>query len=157
MFILSERDEDPAGAFRRYRDYLRENESRFPPGAYALASSDWYFDFRQHECPHDAWLQWAKVEEPSAGERHENRSVALSVSLLGAYHDGIIELRYPKVFEYRFNSVALEGGHRDWRYDEFRVNEKGQLIHEIEWCGHRDTGSWIVVASDIEYKWSPFQ
>jgi hypothetical protein len=157
MFILSERDEDPAGSFHRYRDYLRENESRFPPGAYALASSDWYFDFRRHECPHDAWLQWAKVEEPAAGERHENRTVALSVSLLGAYHDGIIELRYPRVFEYRFNSAALEGGHRDWRYDEFRVNAEGQLIHEIEWGGHRDTGSWLVVASDIEYKWSPFQ
>lgn len=127
------------------------------PNAYALASSDWYFDFRRHECPHDAWLQWAKVEEPSAGGRDENRTASLSVRLLGAYHDGVIELRYPRVFEYRFNSVALEGGHRDWRYDEFRVNEKGQLIHEIEWCGHRDTGSWLVVASDIEYKWSPFQ
>lgn len=157
MFILSERDEDPVGAFSRYREYLEENKGRFPPGAYALATSDWYFDSRNHECPHDAWLEWAKIEEPSEGERHEKRSVALTIKLLGAYHDGVIELRYPKAFEYRLNSVSLEGGHRDWRYDEFRVSSDGYLVHEIAWCGFKDTGSWLIVASDIEFKWTPHQ
>jgi hypothetical protein len=51
--------------------------------------------------------------------------------------------------------MSLEGGHRDWRYDEFRVNEEGRLVHEIEWGGRKDTGSWLIVASDIEFKWSP--
>lgn len=157
MFILAaQRDEDPTGSFRRYREYLKENEGRFPKAAYSLATSDWYYDFRRHECPHDAWLERAKIEEPATGERHEHRAVTITIKLLGAYHDGIIEIRYPRVFEYRFNSVALDGGHRDWRYDEFRVNDAGQLIHEIEWCGFKDTGSWLIVASDIEFKWSPY-
>jgi len=155
MFILSERDEDPASAFRRYRDYLKENESRFPVGAYELVTSNWYFDFRRHECPHDSWLEYVKIEEPSKGEHHQDRTVALTTRLLGAYHDGIIELHYPRVFEYRFNSIALDSGHKNWRYDEFRINENGLLIHEIEWCGHKETGSWVIIASDIEYKWTP--
>lgn len=157
MYILSERADDPGVAFARYREYLKANEYHFPPGAYALATSDWYFDFRQHKCPHDAWLEWAKFEEPSEGDRHERRTVSLSINLLGAYHDGTIELRYPRVFEYRLSSAALDGGHRDWRYDEFRLDERGRLVHEIEWCGHKDTGSWLIVASDIEYTWSPFK
>jgi hypothetical protein len=39
---------------------------------------------------------------------------------------------YPKVFEYRFSSVSLEGGHRDWRYDSifkfFAVDAMSGLV-----------------------------
>jgi hypothetical protein len=157
MFILAaQRNKDIAESFRRYRKYLDDNRDRFPPAAYALAMSDWYFDPQIHSCPHDAWLEWVKTEEHSTGERHEIRSVAITIRLLGAHHDGIIEIRYPKVFEYRFHSLALDEGHRDWRYDELRLNEKGHLIHEIEWDGWRDNRSWLIVASDVEYKWTPF-
>lgn len=156
MFILSDqRDDDPIGAFDRYRDYLKSNQTRFPKSAYELATSDWYFNFGRHECPHDAWLELIKIEEPSSGKRREIRTVAITVRLLGAYHDGIIEIHYPQVFAYRFNSCSLDGGHRDWRYDEFRVDDSGHLVHEIEWCGRDNTGTWLIVASDIEFKWYP--
>ena len=156
MFILaSQRDVDPDGSFRRYREYLEENRVRFPKGAYELATSDWYTDFGRSECPHDAWLEWVRVDEPSTGERHEIRTVSLTVSLLGAYHDGTIEIHYPRVYAYHFNSSSLDGGHRDWRYDEFRVDDEGRLVHEIEWCGFEDTGTWLIIASDIEFTWKP--
>jgi hypothetical protein len=85
------------------------------------------------------------------------RTVAITVRLLGAYHDGIIEMHYPRVFEYCFNSTSLDRGHRDWRYDEFRVSDEGHLIHEIEWCGSQDIRSWFIEASDVHFKWSPFE
>jgi hypothetical protein len=158
MFILEEqRNKDLIASFRQYRKYLVDNCDRFPSTAYALATSDWYFDFQRHECPHDAWLEYARVDERSTGENHEVRSVAITISLLGAYHDGTIEIHYPKVFEYRFNSFALDGGHHDWRYDEFRLNERGQVIHEIEWNGCRNSSSWLIVASDVLFKWRPFK
>ncbi len=158
MFILAaQRDIDPSGSFTRYREYLHANESRFPRSAYQLATSDWYMNPEYHECPHDAWLESLQVEEPTAGARHEIRTVAITVRLLGAYHDGIIEMHYPRVFEYAFNSTSLDEGHRDWRYDEFRVSDKGHLIHEIEWYGLNDTASWLIEASDVHFKWSPFE
>jgi hypothetical protein len=54
VFILSAdgRDEDVVGAFRRYQDYLQSLKDGFPPSAYALATSDWYFNFNDHRCPH---------------------------------------------------------------------------------------------------------
>ena len=156
MFILSaQRDDDADAAFANYRAYLAANKTNFPQRAYALATSDWYLDFRYHHCPHDAWLEQLAIDESSSGERHEIRTVSITIKLLGAYHDGTIVIHYPQVYAYRFNSVSLDAGHRDWRYDELRINEHGQLVHEIEWCGAHDTGTWLIVASDIDYRWIP--
>jgi hypothetical protein len=156
-FVLAAdgRDEDAVAAFRRYRDYLRPLRNAFPPSAYALATSDWYFNFADHRCPHDAWLETLDLRELSSGERGEGRSLSLSLRLLGAYHDGYIELRYPRVLSYGLNVSHGQHGHCDWRYDELRVSDQGDLIHEIEWCCARATGVWVIEASDLEFRWVP--
>jgi hypothetical protein len=154
-FILAAdgRDDDVVGAFRRYHDYLQSLKHAFPPSAYALATSNWYFDFNDHRCPHDAWLETLDLRELPSGERGGERSLSLTVRFLGAYHDGLIELRYPRVFAYRLNIDHGAAGHRDWRYDELRVSEHGNLVHEIEWAGAGDVGVWIIEASDLEFRW----
>lgn len=154
MFILGDqRDDDVVGAFSRYEAYLKENQTGFPESAYSLATSDWYFGFSDHRAPHDAWLESVEIFEPSQGERQETRAVSISIRLLGTYHDGFIELNYPKVFEYRLATGTLGRGHGDWRYDEFRLKEEGQLVHEIEWASYKGSHSWLIVASDVEHKW----
>ena len=101
-YILSaERDADVVDAFDRYRTYLAENADRFPPGAHALATSSWYFDFSDHRAPHDAWLEALSVLEPGTGARSEKRSLEIWIRLLGAYHDGHVEFRYRDVVRYR--------------------------------------------------------
>ena len=145
----------PAAAFRAYDEYLAANRDRFPRSAYALATSGWYYDPRDRRCPHDAWLEELRVEEPASGERRERRTVALRVRLLGAYHDGHIDLYYPRVFRYQLDLEDGEWGHRDWRYDEFRLTEGGRLLHEIEWWGPDRTGRWLIEASDVEFTWLP--
>lgn len=156
MYILGEeRDKDVAGTFSRYREYLDANSQRFPESAYELATSDWYFGATDHKAPHAAWLEKFTVSEPSSGDRSEVRSVELRIRLLSAYHDGYIEFYYPKVFEYQVSANHLGQGHGDWRYDEFRVNDAGQLIHEIEWATFGAVNSWKIVASDVRHIWSP--
>jgi hypothetical protein len=113
----------------------------------------WYFDFSDHRCPHDAWLEQVTVSETGTGATGEERAVSLSIRLLGAYHDGHIQIRYPRVFSYRVEGLDGARGHRDWRYDEFRLSERGHLLHEIEWWGSQPTGTWLIEASDIEYEW----
>jgi hypothetical protein len=156
-FILAAdgRDDDVAAAFQCYRAYLQSMREVFPPSAYALATSDWYFDFRNHRCPHDAWLDTLSLFESSNGERSRQRSLSLNVRLLGAYHDGYIELHYPQVFCYAFNIKRGEYGHRNWRYDEVRVSRQGHLVHEIEWWGADENGVWVIEASDLEFRWVP--
>lgn len=142
-------------AFRRYRAYLEARRSDFPPGAFALAASEWYYDAGEHRCPHDAWLESVTIEEPATGARLENRTVAIRIRLLGAYHDGRIELYYPRVYSYRLELGDGEQGHCDWRFDEFRLNDEGHLLHEIEWAGLCETSRWMIEASDVEFTWHP--
>jgi len=136
-----------------YRDYIRENESRFPPGALSLAQSEWYYGFSDHRAPHDSWLEWAKFEEPASGERDEVRNLGLRLRLLGAYHDQWLEFFYPKVFAYEMSSEDSAVGHGDWLYDEFRISPKGNLLHEIEWAGKAGSNGsrWLIEASDVEF------
>ncbi|MCP5522441.1 MAG: hypothetical protein H7A46_12930 [Verrucomicrobiales bacterium] len=158
-FILSaQREPDFLGAaFEHYRAYLAAHAEAFPAGAFALATSDWYFDFRDHRCPHDAWLESLSVNEPASGERNECRATEIRVRLLGAYHDGFIEFRYSRVFRYTMAAPAAERGLGDWLYDEFRVSPDGRVIHEIEWAGFGEgpESRWLIEASDVEFEWIP--
>jgi hypothetical protein len=138
--------------YRRYQAYLAAEQERFPAGAYALATAEWYYDCTDHRCPHDAWLEVVELSEPDTGARREQRTLALRVRLLGAYHDGHVEFRYPKVFAYELAAPGGEQGHGDWLYDEFRLTEAGRLLHEIEWA---HGGRWLIEAADVEFVWIP--
>ena len=156
MFILgNERDDDVESAFDSYTKYLKENSNRFPTSAYKLATSTWYFGFSDHKAPHDAWLEKIVVSEPATGERNEVRKTSITINLLSAYHTGVIEFHYPEVYEYQLSGLHIQQGLGDWRYDEFRINDKGQLVHEIEWASWGASNSWVIVASDVHHKWVP--
>jgi hypothetical protein len=153
-FILAaQRDHDPVGAFERYAAYLDSNRNRIPPSALALIDSDWYFGFEDHRAPHDSWLQDIRISESRPDDEDSPPGITIRIRLLGAYHDGVIELTYSGVVSYSLQTPDLTRGHCDWRYDEFRISEAGHLIHEIEWCGATDTGRWLIEAKEIQHSW----
>lgn len=155
--LFADDDEAPRAAFDRYQRYLRGVRDRFPAGAYALATSDWYFNSSDHRCPHDAWLEELVVSE--RGSAKGARGVDIRIRLRGAYDDGHMELRYRDVVRYRcelWPKDLREGrGQADWRYDEFRLSDSGLLLHEIEWWSDQPTGTWLIEAADVEYTWIP--
>ena len=128
---------------------------RFPPNAFELATSDWWFNFNDPNCPHDAWFEQAVIREPSTGERQEIRHTELELTLLGAYQDVRIWITYKGVTGLNIGAAGLNEGHGDWRYDEFRLTDEGLLIHEIEWARYKTQSTWIVTAKDIEYRSGP--
>jgi hypothetical protein len=147
-----------ASAFDRYRAYLASVRGRFPRGALELATSDWYFNSSDRRSPHDAWLERVSISRLGSGDRGERREVTVAIRLLGANHDAYIEFHYRDVVRYRIElgpGGASGGGHRDWRYDEFRLGPTGGLVHEIEWWGREATGTWLIEAADVEYRWQP--
>lgn len=159
MYVLSEQldiDDDPNVPFRRYAEYLEQNRAKFPTAAYTLASSGLLLNGSDPRCPHDGWLEWAKFEEPSEGERREIRSLSLRIRLLGAYHDRFIELFYPQVFSYAMSNSHSAAGHLDWRYSETRLSDQGNVIHEIEWAGPPGMEArWMIEASDVQLETFP--
>jgi hypothetical protein len=152
--LAKQRDKDAVEAFRNYREYLWRNQNAFPVGGYELAHSEWYFNFGDHKCPHDGWLKKIEIIENAEGERQQYRTVTIRITLLNAYHSGEIIFMYPEVYSYSLGASHVFQGHDDWRYDQFRVNEKGHLIHEIEWAGYGAANSWIIEANDVVYAYS---
>jgi hypothetical protein len=78
---------------------------------------------------------------------------SLSLQLLGAYHDRILEFTYASVLSYSLQVPAAGRGLGDWLYDEFRLSKRGTLIHEIEWDGfpHEPGSHWLIEATDVEF------
>ena len=157
-YLSKEREADVAGSsYRLYQEYLHLHRDVLPASAFALGTAAWYYDPRDHRCPHDAWFENIVIAEPARGSRHEQRRTSIRIRLLGAYHDGFIEFYYPEVFSYTLLAPESTKGLGDWHCDEFRISPGGHLIHEIEWAGFpRHEGSrWIIEASDVEFSWLP--
>lgn len=154
-YLTKERDQDVVSAYRRYQEYLREHERDFPPGAFALATAEWYQNPNDHRCPHDGWLENVIISETRESNKKHNTTI--QTRLLAAYHDGYIEFSYPRVFTYLFESASCAGGLGDWLYDEFRLSPGGHVVHEIEWAGSAASkvSRWIIEASDVEFRWIP--
>ena len=75
-----------------------------------FATEAWYCNPSDHRCPHDSWLDAVDVREFAEGARHERRKSAITIRLLGAYHDGHIVFRYTGVTRYTIDSSACADG-----------------------------------------------
>ena len=158
MYVLTEQlhaDGDPNLPFKRYGRYLERNKARFPASALKVATGS-ILNGGGRLCLHDAWLKWARFEEPAKGKRHQVRSLNLRVRLLSATHERQLELFYPKVFAYTLANLAAASGHYDWRYSELRLSKSGNVIHEVEWAGPPGVhATWVIEATDVRLRSLP--
>lgn len=109
-------------------------------------------------CPHDAWVKSLTIREPAIGARQERRQLELHVRLLGAYHNGHIELVYHDVYCYTLTAPAKDEntqrrdiGHGDWLIDEIRLSEDERVVYEVQ----LERGYWLIECADLEYRWHP--
>lgn len=158
MFIL-ETDENNKiicgdSAFSKYFEYLEKNKDMFPRKAHEFASARWHYDFDDHRCPHDSWVESICVNEPSSGDRNEIRVIDISIKLLGAYHDGWLTLLYQNVKKYNFFYEHADNvptiGHGDWLIDELRLSDNGLVVHEIVFSNN---ARWLIECSDMHFDW----
>jgi hypothetical protein len=154
-------DYEPAthlAAFQKYRRYLESVRDRMPPNAFEFAFAPWHFDSDDHRCPHDTWVESLTIKENASGSRSQYRNIQIDLRLLGAFHDGHLELSYKEVKKYElitpseFEMPPYNVGHGDWLADEVRLSDEGLVIHEIEFArGSR----WLIECRDITFKWCP--
>lgn len=138
-----------------YSSYLETIKARLPPRARIFAEAEWHYDFKNPKCPHDSWVEKVILTEPADGETKADRGLQIKVILLGAYHDGLIELSYFGVYSYEMRGNAgatgprLRRPHGDWLIDEIRLSEDGKVIHEIRF----QRATWLIVCEDLSYNW----
>jgi hypothetical protein len=102
-------------------------------------------------------MEALEISEPATGERHEIRTTAATLRLLGAYHDGHVVLRYLGVQSYSLTAESSAAGLGDWLKDEFSFSADGLVVHRIHWSGrgpHREA-VWVFKAREITYEWLP--
>jgi hypothetical protein len=130
-------------AWRRYREYLTTVADHLPPCAREFALAEWHYNYQDSRAPHDAWVESLAVYETATGVRQEIRQAHIKLRLLGAYHDGHIEIEYLNVKRY---SIGCEfPAHGDWEQDEIRLSDEKGVIHEIEIGGT----NWLIECEDI--------
>lgn len=140
--------------YDKYRKYLKSISDSLPISAREFALAEWRLSPSFHECPHDSWVEYLKIYEDASGERRQNRVLHIEVRLLGAYHDGFLDLKYKNVTQYALSKTDNWEDHGDWLYDEVRLSENKLVLHEIEF--HSQT-NWLIECKDIEFVWTPFE
>ena len=147
--------EEVVQSFRNYSAYLESVRELLPKSAYEFATAPWHYDYSDHRCPHDSWLESLTISEPAAGSRREERHIEIATRLLGAFHDGYLELTYFAVHTYSLAGMSQAGSaaaHGDWLIDEVRLSEKNLVHHEIVFRG----GSrWLIESGDVKFRWAP--
>lgn len=130
-----------------YPAYLAEVRERLPPGARAYAEAPWHYDFQDHRCPHDMWLESLEFVERTTDERP--RRVDAVLRLFGSYHDGHLELRYAGVTGYTATMALGPRGHGDVMIDEIVLADDGRVSHEIAF----EDGTWALTCEDVTATW----
>jgi hypothetical protein len=143
------RNFDPIDAreiWREYQDYIGTVRTRLAPSAYEYAVADWHYDATDNRSPHDGWIETVKIMENVDGEV-DARSIGITITLLGAYHDTRLRYKYTGVKTYSLNKKLslsdsrYQQGHGDWIVDEITLSESGFVRHEIELFGG---ASWMI-------------
>ncbi|HMW02814.1 MAG TPA: hypothetical protein PLL06_16100 [Acidobacteriota bacterium] len=143
--------------WKAYHHHLQQIAKKLRPATREFALAEWHYDPTDHRCPHDAWLEGITLREIAGDEDKQHRRLQLSIRLLGAYHDGYLELTYDGVISYCLDFPAIDlrsrpnQGHGDWLVDEIRFSDRGKVLHEIEWAhGPR----WYIECDDICATWT---
>ena len=140
-------------AWARYQAYLARIRSRLPEKAYDFATAPWHYDPGDHRALHDSWVERVVVSEEAAPEKQGKRKLRIVVRLVGAYHDGHHELHYSGVTAYQLGLASgspdsVPRGHGDWLFDEVRLSESGNVLHEIVFSSG---ARWTIECASLEH------
>lgn len=148
-------------ALSEYRNFLRSAGSKFPKEVFEFALADWHYDGSDSRCPKDSWLvSMNLIESPNSGEM-SIRHNAVELKLLGANHDGHLQITYHNVADYclsRNQTSVRDGmtldftGHGDWLIDEFSLSSEGKVVHYIEFS---NSTLWEIHFETLCYDWIP--
>lgn len=137
-----------------YQSYLASIKDKISLSPHGFIFEDWYRNCDSHRCPHDSWLDRIVVSED------DNNEVNIELKLLGAYHDGYIFFRYSGVKYYkldRHSTSVIKSSHGDLRYEEFRLDDEGYLVHEFDWYTLDENAIFLIACESVSYSWEPIE
>ena len=149
-------DEIHQQRWKDYHQHLESKRNKMTDTLQEFAFAGWHYDFTDHKCPHDGWLENLNMVEKVVNDKdgNEARLIDISIKLLGAYHDLYIYLEYYRVKTYCFDQPRRDSvfphnrsTHSDWLLDELVIEGKKNYIHKIIWSSG---ATWYIHFEDIK-------
>ena len=145
--VLHKSIDEALQSCKAYEAHLNEIAPKLPEATRTFVLAPWYHNWNHHDCPHDSWLMDFTLK--AAVKNDEDRTLDLTLNLLGAYHDRILTFNYRNVtlcgFEIQKQRRQNTG---DWLYDEFDVFEYGFVSHEVLWQFGKP---WKIISERVEF------
>lgn len=156
-----------------YDEYVKKVAGQIPEAARAYATASWITDRTDSRCLGDAWFQSLVITESA---QESCRAINISLTFLGAYHDGHMIFNYKNVKGYSANinlcaaGSAVIGANSEIQIEDFRSDKshpvwhQNALIDEVLWLeesrlvSHEillEYGRILIVAEDFMYEWRP--
>jgi hypothetical protein len=83
-------------------------------------------------CIHDAWLLSSIISEASIeSPKLKPTRFGLEISFLGGFEDRILKYSYGDIVSYHFETPDRISAHSEVYFDEIRLSEQGNVVHEI--------------------------
>lgn len=139
-------------ALDTYFRYIGSVRAQLTPSAYAFASDLEHYRLGSRHSLHDALVRKIEIGDAATSLRGVRGPLMIRLSLLGPYHDCVMQLTYKRVTEYaitgRDSKAANLGIHGDIRRHELHACEKGLMEHEIQF----NSGTSLrVVCGDLKF------
>lgn len=159
---FSDELEQKKSAWNEYQLYMNTIKDFLPQTTTDFALAEWHYDATNHQCPHDSWVEKLNITEVMQQNDIKKRQINITIMLLGAYHDGHIELDYKNVSEYKLDNTESQqyreyrkyAGHGDWLIDEIYRSDSGKVIHEIIF---RWGVEWKIECDEVTFNWKPIK
>ncbi len=137
--------------FDDYFEYIDSIQKELPINVYKFASNWDMYSLESRSSLHDSWLLNISIEELRDNPKKRFDSCNISVTLLGAFHDRKICLKYLNVSKYLLNSDLSSDStqEKDLTVHEFRLNKNNQIEHEIQFS---NDSSLEITFADMDYE-----
>jgi len=57
----------------------------------------------------------------------------------------------------RHPASVVKSSHGDLRYEEFRLDEEGNIIHEFDWYSLDENAIFLIACKSVAYQWEPMR
>jgi hypothetical protein len=139
-------------ALDTYFRYIGSVRSLLTPSAYAFAADLEHYRLGSRHSLYDALVRKIEIGDAATTLRGVRGPLMIRLSLLGPYHDCVMQLTYKRVTEYaisgRDNKTATLGIHGDIRRHEVHAVDNRLIEHEIQF----NTGTSLrVICGDLKF------
>jgi hypothetical protein len=139
-------------SLQEYSAHVDSWKDDLPTSAYEYAKAIWHYDMRDARCIHDAWLASCVFQEASLQKPHAKPTgFGIEISFLTGLEDRVLKFSYKNIVHYSLESPSQSETHSEVYFDEIRLSERKNMIHEILFMSN---ARWIIESNDFSFSFS---